>query len=97
MGRPSVVCQVKETLKAIFTPGVSRHKLKAQGLEDKRITGIRTMQDYVKSGSRFARWCKDHYGVRDIRQITPMMAERYICELCDNGSPRMQLGPQCSI
>jgi integrase len=83
MGKPSVVYQVKEALKTIFDPGTSRHELKGQGLEGERITGIRTMQDYVKSCSRFACWCKEHYNVRDIRCITPTMAETYVAELCD--------------
>jgi len=83
MGQPSVTHQVAETLKGIFTPGISRHALKKRGLDGARITGIQTMQDYVKAGSLFARWCKSHYGVRDIRRITPEMAEQYIAVLHD--------------
>lgn len=84
MGNPSVTYQTQEMLKKIFVPGTSQHELKAQGLAGKRITGISTMRNYVKVGSRFARWCKDKYGIRDIRRITPEMAERYIDELHDN-------------
>ena len=83
MGNPSVTYQTQEMLKKIFVPGTSRHELKAQGLAGKRITGISTMRNYVKVGSRFTRWCKDKYGIRDIRRITPEMAERYIDELHD--------------
>ena len=83
MGRPSVTYQVTEMLKSIFEIGVSRHDLKKCGLDGERITGIRTMQDYVKASSLFARWCKRSYGVRDIRRITPEMAERYIAGLHD--------------
>lgn len=83
MGKPSVTYQINEALKAIFTPGVGRHKLKARGLADRRIVSIGTMQDYVRSCSRFARWCKGRYGVRDIHRITPEMAQRYIDELHD--------------
>jgi len=83
MGKPSVTYQVKEILKGIFTPGVSRHELKTQGLASERITGIGTMRNYVKTCSRFARWCKETHGTRDIRRITPAMAEEYIGELRD--------------
>ncbi len=83
MGRPSVTYQVKETLKEIFTPGISRHELKSRGIDGDRITGIQTMRDYVKASSLFARWCKKNYGVRDIRRITPAMAAQYITGLHD--------------
>lgn len=83
MGRPSVTYQVTEMLKKVFTPGVSRHELKSRGLDSERITGIQTMQDYVKSCSLFARWCKENHGVRDIRRITPAMAEQYVSGLHD--------------
>jgi len=83
MGRPSIVYQVSETLRRIFTPGISRHELKQRRLDGERITGIQTMRDYVKSACLFAHWCKLSYGIRDICQITPEMAERYIAGLRD--------------
>jgi integrase len=83
MGTPSVTYQITDTLKTIFTPGVSRHELKKRGLADKRIVGIRTMQDYVKASVRFAKWCKENHGIRYVREITPAMAEQYIGEMCN--------------
>jgi integrase len=79
----SVVYQVTETMNTIFTPGVSRHSLKMQGIESERIVSIGTIQSYINACCQFARRCRLKYGVRDIRQITPEMAEEYILELCD--------------
>jgi integrase len=83
MGHPSVTYQVKEALNHIFSPGDSRHDLKARGLDRRRITSINTMRAYVKSCSLFARWCQDQYAVRDINDITPEMAMDYIDELLE--------------
>lgn len=76
--------QVKTTLQEIFTPGVSRHTLKKQGLAHQRITSNGTMKTYQKTCSRFARWCKQRYDTKLIGRITPTMARAYITELRDN-------------
>jgi integrase/recombinase XerD len=79
----SVVYQVNEALKSIFVPGISRHELKERGLAERRITGIQTMRDYVRLASQFAKWCRDNYGIREIKKITPGMAEEYLQSLID--------------
>ncbi len=70
--------QVTQALNRIFTPGRSRYQDKATGRAEGRIYGIRTMRTYVEDCSRFAKWARDQYGVRDIRQITPEMARAYL-------------------
>ncbi len=77
----SPVYQVNKALNRIFHPGTSRHKEKAAGRDTGRIYGIRTMKTYVEDGSRFAKWVKKEYGIRDIRKITPEMARAYIDRL----------------
>jgi integrase len=79
----SVVYQVTETMNTIFTPGVSRHSLKAKGIESERIVSIGTMQSYIDVCCRLAKRCRSKYSVRDIRRITPEMAKEYLLELCD--------------
>jgi len=45
MGRKgSLKYQTTEAMKTIFTPGRSRHALKARGQADEHIIGIGTMQ-----------------------------------------------------
>jgi integrase len=41
------------------------------------------MRSYIDVCCRFAKRCQSRYGTRDIRQITPEMAEEYLLELCD--------------
>jgi integrase len=79
LGSPAY--QVKNALNTVFTPGRSRHDDKARGLADGRVYSFGTMRKYVEDGTRFARWVRSEYGVRDIRHITPAMARAYIDHL----------------
>ena len=73
--------QVSEALKRVFTPGTSRHGGKASGQAGGRIYSFDTMRTYVRACTRFARWGKERYGVRNIRDLTPAMARAYLDEL----------------
>ena len=77
----SVAYQVTQALKGIFIPGGSRHQDKARGLAGGRIYSFGTMRAYVETGTRFAKWARSRYGVRDIRKLTPSMAREYVDEL----------------
>lgn len=76
--------QVTQVLKQGFMPGTSREADKQKGLTDGRIYSIRTMRTYVRDNTRFFKWARDRYQVRDIRNLTPAMARAYLNHLADN-------------
>jgi len=76
--------QVKQALQRGFVPGTSREADKQKGLTDGRIYSIRTMRTYVRDNTRFFKWARDRYQVRDIRNLTPAMARAYLNHLADN-------------
>lgn len=82
LGSPAY--QVTQALNSIFTPSQSRHEGKQRGQAEGHIYGIGTMRNYVEVCVRFARWARDVYGVRDIRELTPDMAGAYIDRLARN-------------
>lgn len=57
------------------------HALSGQAGE--KIRGIGTMRTYVKDVSRFVTYCHQEHGIRDLGQITPEMADRYLTVLHD--------------
>lgn len=70
--------QTTHTMNALFTPGVSRHELKRDEDAGQWIVSINTMKKYTRACVSFTEWCRDYYGIRDIRQVTPAMAEEYV-------------------
>lgn len=79
LGSPAY--QVTQVLNSVFTPGRSRHEDKQRGQAEGRIYGIGTIRAYVEQCTRFAKWARMEYGVRDIRELTPEMAREYIDRL----------------
>jgi integrase len=79
--RGSPAFQVTQALNKLFSPGESRHAGKARGQAKHRIFSISTMRTYTEDCTRFAKWARETYGVRDIRKITPDMARAYVDEL----------------
>ncbi len=81
--RGSIKYQATRVLNGVRRYKVSRHELKRKGDADLFITSIETMKDYCRASVGLALWCKRERAVRDIRQITPAMAEEYVQNLCD--------------
>ena len=82
LGSPAY--QVKNALNEVFVPGASRHEDKKRGLAQARIYSFGTIRAYVEDCTRFAKWARKEYGVRDIRDLTPEMARTYIDTLAAN-------------
>ncbi len=83
--RGSMTYQAVGALQTIHVMGVSPQELAEQGLLDKRIWTIRTMRLYCRECSKFAKWCKERYGVRNVTRVTPAMAAEYLQMLRDQG------------
>jgi len=77
----SPVRQCEQALKAVFTPGVSRHAGKADGTAGDRIYSIGTMRTYLSSNIRFARWVRDAFGERFLGEVTPEMVNAFVKDL----------------
>ena len=77
----SLVRQCEQALKAVFTPGVSRHAGKADGTASDRIYSIGTMRTYLGSNIRFARWVRDTFGERFLGKVTPEMVNAFVKDL----------------
>lgn len=77
----SPVRQCEKALKAIFTPGVSRHEGKRDGTASDRIYSIGTLRAYLSSNIRFAKWVRDHFGERFLGQVTPEMVAAFVKDL----------------
>jgi len=73
----SPVFQVQKALKAVFTPGESRHAGKRDGTASGRIYSIGAMKTYLSCDIVFARWVRDEYGEKFIGRITPEMVEQF--------------------
>ena len=80
MGTPSTVHQVSEVLKAVFRPGMSRHKAKELKRSGQQIHSYGTLRTYRAYAIRFARWAKSEYGIRELRELTMEMGETYITQ-----------------
>jgi hypothetical protein len=74
----SAVFQVQKALKAVFTPGESRHAGKRDGTASGRIYSIGAMKTYLSCGIVFAKWVRDEYGEKFIGRITPGMVEQFV-------------------
>lgn len=81
----SPVRQCEKALKAIFTPGQSRHTGKRNGTARDRIYSIGTLRTYLSSNIRFARWVRDSFGERFLGKVTPEMVTAFVKDLhtCD--------------
>ena len=77
----SLVRQCEQALKAVFTPGVSRHTGKADGTAGDHIYSIGTMRTYLSSNIRFARWVRETYGERFLGKVTPEMVNAFVKDL----------------
>jgi hypothetical protein len=77
----SPVRQCEQAMKAVFTPGVSRHVGKADGTAGDRIYSIGTMRTYLSSNIRFARWVREAFGERFLGKVTPEMVTAFVKDL----------------
>ncbi len=77
----SPVRQCEQALKAVFTPGISRHAGKADGTAGDRIYSIGTMRTYLSSNIRFARWVRETFGERFLGKVTPEMVNAFVKDL----------------
>jgi integrase len=80
--------QMMRALQGIFRPGHSRHEDKKHGRVDV-IRGIQTMRVMCEDAHRFGRFVRAHWPeVRQVRHITPAMAQAYMADLRAHGLSR---------
>jgi integrase len=77
----SAVFQVENVLKAVFTPGESRHVGKQDGTAPERIYSIGAMRTYLNCDIVFAKWVRAEFHEKFIGGIGPEMVERFIRSL----------------
>lgn len=84
--------QLMEILKAIFRPGVSRHKAKQRGDEAYWIHGISTMRKYTEEVFEMGRFFRERFGCCIPEDITPEMCEAFIQSKVEAGCAGGTLG-----
>jgi integrase len=84
MGRPSVKNQVESALKEINRIGCSKREARLSG-DRENIHSIKYYRDVQGTAIRFAEFCRDHYGIRSIYQMTPEHTKGYLQSMLDKG------------
>jgi len=81
----SLKSQVTYCLNALQAFGHSRRQALAHGTASDKIFGIRTMQQYCELNVTFSEWCREHFGIRRLCDVTPQMTVAFIADLQGRG------------
>ena len=84
MGKVRLGYQMMNAPKSIFRPGHSFHEDKRHG-RVQYVRGIQTMRCMVTDVFQFADFLRSRREVRDLREVTPEMAQRFVQTLVERG------------
>ncbi|RXT00990.1 tyrosine-type recombinase/integrase [Ammoniphilus sp. CFH 90114] len=76
--RGSVTYQCVTALQSIVKFGHSKREAKFKGEGNKGLRSIKHMKNCLGDAVKFSKWCREEYGIDDIRQIDRSMYEEYL-------------------
>lgn len=77
--------QISQKFNEMTRIGESKKLAKATGESSKYIYSYKTLAVYIESMKRFAKWCRDEHGVRDVSKMRPYVND-YIQHLRSDGA-----------
>lgn len=78
---PSIIRQVELALLAVYKPGRKKHLLTPEVRERVIVSG-RTLELYIAHGCTWARWCREHFGLRRLVDSN-LMGQPWVQHLID--------------
>ena len=84
-GSVSIVRQVVNVIKHRASFGESKRKSKYNGTHKGKIYSKCTFENTLDKGVRFAKWCRDNHGIKNLQQITSEMHVNFLKSLHEAG------------
>ncbi|MBU1750047.1 MAG: tyrosine-type recombinase/integrase [Chloroflexi bacterium] len=81
----SLIGQVDYALKGILAIGESRHQDKNKGTAADKIHSWRSLEAHRDRVIPMVKWCHEHYGIKELRELTPAMVTAYIADMIERG------------